>query len=94
MSSIDSFLTAANSLFNSRSTPRHANVAVAMYVADIALQRASEETRPKLAARAELLRGHCLREMGQWSEASGCYERASSRTSSGTRVIDGAVSKK
>lgn len=91
MSAINSLLTTANTLLNTHSDPRHASIVTALEAASRALQLAAEQGRPDLAARAELLRGHALREIGHWTRASECYERAMGCATSNVEVIRGVV---
>lgn len=94
MSSIAAILTTSNALLNEHTSPRHTSLVAALNAANEALELASTQNRPDLAARAELLRGHCLRELGHWELASSCYERATVCASSAVVVVEGVVVKK
>lgn len=94
MSSITSLLAEANSLLNSHSTHRHTSFVAALDAANEAFQLASAQGRVDLAARAELLRGHCFRGLGHWTVAAECYEKAREGSSVSIEIEDGVVVKR
>ena len=72
--SIQSHLTTSLSLLITHTptaTPRSASLIAALQSADAALALAAAEGRADLEARAQLLRGNCFREMGDWGAAGG-----------------------